>query len=332
MRDDITNKDSSKSDRTSPSDGVDRLDFLLEHGEQIANLLVAAGRRLRGRDHRRAKRLASYFRSNPSRDAVLRRPDVLFVCSVLLSDPDSRIEDVPPSQLSIALEHLDRLQSRPGRLFVLVGYPATVLMLGVVVAIGYLLLLVPTFDAMFREFELRLSPLTQLVIIASRWLTNHWGKLLTVTGVISLAVGLSQFTSLQESMPVWRRLRGLLRRPRRTAAMIASHSGLLVEVGMSPHQAIQFASRVHAEASPDAANGALLRHAFEHSQTFDDAPVAAELLHLVAVTYVDQSQTRENRWAAWLSPLSIVFVSVFVGLLVAALFMPMIDLIRSLSS
>lgn len=303
--------------------------------EQMAN--ESSGRRKRS-----LQKLAHWFADAPQPDDVLLQADALAICLPLI-EPASRgqvqgwqVEDaVRQSGAGVAGYGRQRYRFLQGLI-----YPFTVLVLCGLIVSCFLWFLVPEFDSMFSDFDMELPAPTQLVLWLSRWL-RQWG--VVVLGG-SLIAGVILFFSLR---PFW--ARSMATKCELIAAW-TRHLSLLLAAGVPDEEALQLAGRasqyvwlnelsqicvaqlqrgreffkgpLYAGSQPVAMIGyALLQ---------DSPQTRSDWLEEVTEMYRERDQFRWNAWLAWTTPLAVCLAAVTVGLLIVALFLPLVGLISAL--
>lgn len=325
-----------------------RLLVVAKHREQIATVLKqSAAGQTRAR-RKRTLALARCFAQPIKAEELLNRPDALAVSLPLLAHASKGT--LQPWQIEngvhAGVDQMDRhtptahLQRISGKL----AYPAVVLLICAMLLVAMAIFLVPEFERMFDEFGLRLPPTTAFVLLMSGLIGRWWFALLVF---FALAAGAIWLTLRRERS--W--LTALLTSARSAWAQWAWHLAMLIEAGVSTGEAIAIAG--------GASHKTWLQH---HSAVWADQiagghppldgathvggqscqllgyairlPVAADqaaLLYEIATIY----RNRDRGKTAWklelLTPIAVCVVGSAVGMVVVALFMPLVDLIRGLT-
>ena len=231
------------------------------------------------------------------------------------------------------------------------AYPLLILGLAAVVVTALSFLVVPVFRDIFREFELRLPPLTLVVINIAEWITS--GRVLLLAGGILVAgfllVALSRL--LPARLQGWFGDRFGTPLGRTTAvARFAQFAADLLEAGLPAPSALRIAGyatssmRLRRAAwrlarEIDRGPGLVLpRHREPLTQTVLHALQAemppearVRLLREVSRCHAGRAALRLSWTGGLIEPIAICVVGVVVGGTVLALFMPLILLIEGLS-
>ena len=227
------------------------------------------------------------------------------------------------------------------------------LLLGTVLLIAFSLYLAPVFEQIFREFELSLSPTTLLVIELAQEI-RRWWLVVLVIGTVA-AAGLL-------SASIWSRFRhkrlnrtpqfeGLFSSPRAALAQWAWHVALLLEAGLSQANSITVAGQSSDKAwlkrhsdnwstqiqRGDQPSDQLtqlrgcrihtLRYALRQNRRTDQIA----LLKSVAFNYWEAERSYSGWRLSWLAPVTACVIGTLIGTLVAAMFMPLVELINGLT-
>ncbi|MBM4001055.1 MAG: hypothetical protein FJ297_16225 [Planctomycetes bacterium] len=232
------------------------------------------------------------------------------------------------------------------------AYPALVFGLAAAVLVVINVLIVPAFREMFEEFGLRLPALTIGLLTLSDWIVS--GRILIVAAGMLLTVLLA--TVVAHRLPVsWTdRFASRVGAPFGRAgavARLAAFTADLLEAGLTVPSALRIAGfgvpirwmrrRVWCLADdldsegPAPRRGAPTRLAptFLHAVTAE-LPEGAriQLLRAVSARHADKAEA----WSSWtrgaVEPFAICVVGGIVGLMLQALFLPLLALIHGLSS
>lgn len=321
----------------------DGLQSVLPFHRDIAAAVQQLASESSGRRKRSLQTLAQWFADAPQPDDVLSHADALAICLPLI-EPASRgqlqgwqVEDaVRQAGVGVAGHGRQRYRFLQGLI-----YPFTVLVLCGLIVCCFLWFLVPEFDTMFSDFEMELPAPTLLVMLLSRWL-RQWGLVVLGSGLVTAVV---LFFSLR---PFWQRW--MVTKSELIAAW-TRHVSLLITAGVPDEEALRLAGRashyswlnelsqicvsqlqrgreffkgpLYAGGQPVAMIGYAL---------LQDSPQArSEWLEEVTEMYRERDRFRWNAWLAWITPLVVGLAATTVGLLIVALFLPMLGLISGLS-
>lgn len=204
-------------------------------------------------------------------------------------------------------------------------YPLGVLLFATAVASFLAVLVVPTFEAMFADFGMRLPRLTASVLALARLLRAVWWVLLPALAILAL------LAALPWRRPGWARWpgSGLARSGR-----FARHAADLLAAGIPEAEAVAMAARAADPRGEPVDQGlpAWLSGAVRHALVAEmPAATRVRLLGRIA-TCLEQRLSARNAWASWcVGPLAVFVTGLAVFLLVLALFMPLIKLVAALS-
>jgi general secretion pathway protein F len=265
-------------------------------------------------------------------------------------------------QLGLALDELveHHRASREiwGRIVGAIAYPLLVLGFSFFVFAFLPIFVIPQFAQMFREFDLDLPVMTELVLRLSDamvWATEGFGKWVVLTMLIalvtliifaSLGVGTSWSQRLAASMPLvgpiwqWSGAAGFSR-------LLAT----MIEHGIPLPEAVRLAG--DGVRDPEIqATSLMLADGIENGRSLSDLLVETNRLPMTLVPFVrwgektgklsDGLRTASELFLLRLSmravllrsiapPVVFIFVGMMVGFFVISLFMPMVDLIQGLS-
>ncbi|QDV46997.1 Putative type II secretion system protein F [Stieleria neptunia] len=241
-----------------------------------------------------------------------------------------------------------------------IAYPVVLMLIAITLLMAVIALLVPTFDEMYQEFELRLPAPTEALINLSRGINAHPLLALTLLGTFLAAVAGVLWVWIGDN-PIKRRLFGTSAHGpmmRQSLAKVALQVAELVDEGIGLDRALKIA----AESNPDLAMRSLIGdlaiqagHDTSHLHRTRSAlifppnflfalhpvapsaqPVTATpnttMLRELAASYRDLSMRRKDWVAFILGQFTVISVGLMIGFLVLALFSPMVSLVSSLSS
>ena len=352
------NIDESMRNKHEPfptDDGIvarERLAILLRSHAQIASAAKRVANDFPSQARKQLLSIGRWFEHGATSDQVLECGKALVVCLPLIKSVGSadvspsvcEIENTIREEYSSIASHLQPRQP----LATIVAYPLTLTLFCVMVMIGLAVLVVPTFEEMFIEFELDLPPITSLVIYLSKWV-RVWGVVASVVCVvIAVMFFLIRFfqidrTAMQPDT--------LFSSPRRASAAWAWHVALLLEAGLSQasaigiagkasaksrlrHQAACWAEEMRQEKNPIGALSYLSgrpAQLLEHALCLDNVSDQSAMLKEVAAIYWERDRLRSRWYLAWLSPIASTCVTFAIGTVVLSLFQPLVQLISGLS-
>jgi type IV pilus assembly protein PilC len=254
------------------------------------------------------------------------------------------------ARLAGFLERSERLR---GRVVGALLYPAVVLAVAGLVLVLVLTFLVPKFREIFKQFGQELPPITQALLALSNFLQSWWWALLL--GLVGLAVlgrifvrmpgGRAVADRARLSMPLFGPLvRGTL------VARFARTLGTLLQSGVPILDALQIVrgsvpnatlERALDGVSASVREGEGIAPALGRSGVFDDLVVNMiavgeetgeldRMLLKIADIFEEQVDQRVQNLFRVLEPVILVALAVVVGLVVFAIFLPLVQLLEAL--
>jgi len=299
----------------------DALDRLAADSETLAPALAAYARELplgrrRADVYRLAQRLAS---DDPQelRQEVARRP--LLWAPLLASAAGSNGHEETLARY-LGIDRADRDVRRRWRLTL--AYPVAVLALALVVAWPIAVFIAPTCEQLYNEFGLELPPVTVAFVATARMLRSG--------GAIVAAVLLAGGAVAVMTWPAWapdrvtritRRVGGwFFERPAERARCARDLANLL-DAGFEPADSWRLIQA-----------GGALTPAIDYALS-DRVPTAVRgrVLRQIAAGHRDRAADTSDWAAGTIGPLATVVVGGMVGLIVVALYLPLVRLIEGLT-
>lgn len=298
---------------------------------------------------REMERMATQLQSGSSSAEIARRfPDL---CWILTMNPGSATADALAESLSFSVVQT-QLQRKRLRA---IAYPCLVTLLSVGLFLVACVTIVPIFDEMFQEFELKLPGITLALVNVSRFVVGQpfatAGVLILVLGVMATVIWLWVGDS-----PVKRMLIGSSTdrtRSRHSFAKAAIQVAELTEEGIGFGRTLQ----ITAASSTDIVVTSTLSELAARQQSepagrlVTSRPARAlpqnltvalfcgdqlqpnpTLLRELAASYRELAIDRRD-WSAFIiAQLALILVGILIAFMVISLFLPLISLMTSLSS
>ncbi|MEX2388339.1 MAG: type II secretion system F family protein [Phycisphaeraceae bacterium] len=267
-----------------------------------------------------------------------------------LIDAGVKSSQLPAVLLSLG-QHLELIHRLHATLWRAAAYPIIVL-LGIVAVMAFLgMAIVPGFREIFEDFDTRLPALTESVFAAAEWMPalSIGGLVVLVTAIVGwwlLALGgRAQAVSDYVLMPL--PLIGPVLRANLVARWCDA-ARLGVQAGLDLPAAFDLAGE--AVASPLALrDAAALRQTLEAGRPLDDHPrllvipaTVPTAIHLASQRhdlsamlenltrmYQQQADLRLSTLQITLTPLLLIFMAMMIGVVVSALFLPLVQLMNS---
>ena len=254
-------------------------------------------------------------------------------------------------------EYQEKAQKLKNKIVAAMVYPIIVMFIAVAIMIFLMLVIVPKFEGIFKDM-LQGKPLpwlTQVVIGMSRWIGANFIYL--AIGAFGLVVAWKIFSSTKGGRVAIDRAK--LRLPifgdvqRKTAISRFTRTlGTLVTSGVPILQALNITretagnvvvsdaiNKVHdavkegeSMVAPLDGSGVFPPMVISMVDVGEETGQLPEMLLKIADVYEDEVDNSVSALTSLLEPLMIVFLAVVVGVIVMALFLPLISIIQNLSS
>lgn len=243
-------------------------------------------------------------------------------------------------------EHYAKQSKMKGKVRGALIYPAFVLVVAIVVVIVLMVKVVPTFTAIFDDYDAELPALTQVLIGMSDFFKNYWMVLVGIGAVLVLAYKLYNKTEqgrlnlakLQLKLPVLGNI-GVLN----GASQFANTMAMMMQAGLPMTKAVTITSRVLdnyfisqevGKITARLEEGHTLGHSLREANCLPDILVdmtavgedSGELEQTLTMTadYYDTELEQATAAAlAKLEPTVLVFLAGFAGFIVLAIYMAM---------
>lgn len=233
-------------------------------------------------------------------------------------------------------------------------YPAILSLLTLVVGMFLMVFIVPTFMDAFKEMNLEMPLITVIVVGISDWFIQFW--YLVILGLLVLVVGLHYFYKNNKEfhyavnvfllrMPIFGQLlqKDIIARMTRTLSTLFSSSvpilqalTIVEKVGGNPVM-----GKVVLEARDNLEKGGTLSEPLEKSWLFP--PLVTQMtsigektgsldymLEKIADFYEEEVNRAVDTMKSLIEPLMIVVLALVVGVIVAAIFLPMFQLYENM--
>jgi general secretion pathway protein F len=323
---------------------------ILERGRTIAPALVAYADELpAGRQRRQLLAVCRVLASGDAAAATAALAELPECWIPLLSAATSSTD--PGHVLREFLSESRRTDELRHQWWLTLAYPILLVCLAAVVLVALSIFIIPEFRAIFIEFDMALPPITLFVLAVASWLSS-WGLLIIAALIAALVVlFLKAIRLLPATMFAW--LGDRFRPPfgRRTAvARFAHFTADLLEAGVSMPDALRIAgftvspSRLQRAAwglaSDLEATGGCSVRAYQrpltatvlHALTAEMSPATrVRLLREISACHAERVRIGLSWSSGIVEPFAICLVGFWVGLVVLALFIPLVKLVEGLS-
>jgi type IV pilus assembly protein PilC len=235
-------------------------------------------------------------------------------------------------------------------------YPVLVMIVAFVIVTGLVTFIVPKFIDIFKDFDVEMPMMTQILISVSKFMTSKEGALMLVVGIpaflfafrkfIKTKFGKRLYDKYKMKVPIFGKLSHNI-----AVARFSRTLATLLTSGVPILQAMEtVAHAIDNETFTDVIMGARARiregdpigEPLEKSGMFppmviqmisigEETGALDQMLGKVADFYETEVEMQLQSLAAALEPLMIVILGCVVGFIVIALFMPLIAIVASLS-
>ncbi|MCP4650241.1 MAG: type II secretion system F family protein [PVC group bacterium] len=233
-------------------------------------------------------------------------------------------------------------------------YPALVLIIAVVILGIIITFVIPNFMELFKDVGAELPWLTQLVLNITGFLRVHWYLLLGGVGLLGLAYKLMlrnyKFRYFKDSVKLNVPVFGILIK-KITAARFARTLATLISGGVQILGALELTKEISENEVMTKAigsvyesvrEGGFIAKVLENSGVFpqlmvdmiavgEESGSLDKMLAKVSDTYEEEVEITANSLTSLLEPMLIITMGVVVGIIVLAMFLPLITLIKSLT-
>jgi type IV pilus assembly protein PilC len=235
-------------------------------------------------------------------------------------------------------------------------YPILVMVVAFIIVTGLVVFIVPKFIEIFKDFDVQMPLMTQILINVSNFTTSRQGAIILIGGSIGGTIAWKKFKSTKfgkrlydkykMKVPIFGKLSHNIAVARFTRTL-----GTLLTSGVPILQAMEtVAGAIDNETFYDTIMKARARiregdpigEPLEKSGLFppmvvqmisigEETGALDAMLNKVADFYEDEVETQLQSLAAALEPLMIVMLGLVVGFIVIAMFMPLIAIVSQLS-
>lgn len=233
-------------------------------------------------------------------------------------------------------------------------YPCVVIGAAVAILIFIMVAIIPKFEAIFREFDLKLPALTQFLIDVSMWCSLYWWCLPLVPLGLWLLLKLIRLSKAGnyalDRMILWIPIIGKIvektvvaRTVRTLGTLVSSGVPILESLAIVRETANNAVfERMYQRVYESIREGDTIAEPLRESRLVDDMVVnmvevgeeTGELdtmLYKIADFYDEEVDTAVKSLISLLEPIMIIVLGVIIGTIVIALFLPMLGLLEGLS-
>lgn len=344
--------------RLSRKDVVDlttQLSIMIRTGVDVSSALKACGRRAR----KPVQRVMlediheSVMSGNPLSESMKAYRDVFgdaFIASVAAGEASGRLPEVLGELAKIERSNL-RLR---GNIRTMLAYPVMLCSVSSIVLAALVFFVLPQFAQIFKQFDMPLPLVTQLLIAVSSELRVRWW--LWIPLMVSSVVGLVLFKRSPTGRAYWDYfalyapvIKEVTRNLQigRTCRLL----GLMVESGVPLLESIRLAKlastslryrQMFATLEDDVVNGRGLSNGLQQADfipagaadmllTAERTGAIGQVTELIGAHYEDEGETKLKEIVTLLEPAITVVMGVLIAIIVSAVMLPMFDM-ASISS
>jgi type IV pilus assembly protein PilC len=248
----------------------------------------------------------------------------------------------------------ERAQSLKRRIIGAMVYPIAVITVAVLILTFIMIYIIPKFEKIFKDFDMKLPWLTQQLMAVSRWFVNYWYVLPLIPLSIWLLIKLIRLSKvgnyIMDRLYLWVPIVGTVIE-KSTVARTMRTLGTLVSSGVPILEALSIVrettnnavyERMYLRVYESIREGETIAQPLKESRLVDDMVVnmidvgeeTGELdtmLNKIADVYDEEVNVLVESLISLLEPIMIVVLGGIVGTIVVALFLPMIKLMEGLS-
>lgn len=233
-------------------------------------------------------------------------------------------------------------------------YPVVVILVAVSILTFIMLFIIPKFEKIFKDFNMKLPALTQWLMDTSRWFSNYWYVLPLVPLGLWLLIKLIRLNKsgayALDRMYLWIPIIGPLiektivaRTTRTLGTLIGSGVPILESLAIVRETCTNAVfERMYQRVYESIREGDTIAEPLRQSRLVDDMVVNMidvgeetgdldTMLYKIADVYDEEVDVMVEGLISLLEPVMIVVLGLIIGTIVIALFMPLIKLLEGLS-
>ncbi len=248
----------------------------------------------------------------------------------------------------------EKAQSLKRRVIGAMVYPVVVILVAVIIVTGIMIFIIPKFEKIFKDFNLKLPWPTQMLMATSRWFTNYWFVLPLFPLCWWLMIKLIRLNKsggyALDRLYLWIPIIGPLiektivaRTTRTLGTLVASGVPILEALAIVRETCTNAVfERMYQRIYESIREGDTIAQPLKESRLVDDMVVnmidvgeeTGELdtmLYKVADVYDEEVNVAVDGLISMLEPLMVVVLGLIIGSIVISLFVPLLSLLDGLS-
>lgn len=286
-------------------------------------------------------------------EALAKHPkafDRLYVNMVKAGEAGGALEVI----LQRLAEFKEKSQTLKRKVIGAMVYPAVVIMVAVLIVTGIMVFIIPKFEKVFKDFGLKLPDLTIFLMDTSKWFANYWWTLPLFPLGFYLLMKLIRLNKAGnyaiDRLILWLPIIGnlvektIVARTMRTLGTLVSSGVPILEALAIVRETATNAvfERMYQRVYESIREGDTIAEPLREARLVDDMVVNMvevgeetgdldTMLYKIADFYDEEVDTAVKSLISLLEPIMIVILGGVIGLIVIALFLPMLGLLEGLA-
>jgi len=235
-----------------------------------------------------------------------------------------------PTVLNDLADYQERMAEFKSRVLKAVFYPAVVFSVAMLITVALLLFVVPQFENLFTSMGAELPSLTRTVIFISNSINQYWWILMGI--IIIGSIGVYYYAEKLLSLPFIRKVqtRIYLSRFSRTLSILLTSGVPLVDglFLMSAHSVREQILRGEMLSDALQSTGQFSAMMVQMIKVGEASGMLSQMLLRIAVITETELDAILSRFTQLLEPCIMIFMGIFIGGLVIAMYLPVFQLGR----
>jgi type IV pilus assembly protein PilC len=268
-------------------------------------------------------------------------------CNLIEVGEHSGLLSVMLERITLHYENMAKIKKKIKKAFI---YPTMILSLALLITIALLIIIVPQFELLFKNFDAELPLLTRCIFQLSMLLREHWAGLSFML-ISFIFIGMRKqrsfkyvpqmIESILFKLPVFNTIvvKGIISRFSRTLSLSYAAGVPLVNALMSAASTTGYRRYEEAIAviSTDVSNGHRLQQAMRKTALFpglviqmiaigEESGTLDEMLNNIADRYDEEIEQDVNLLISLLDPALMLILGLLIGGLMAGIYLPILQL------
>ena len=297
---------------------------------------------------------ADVEKGEPLTDGLARQEKIFpnIMVTTIAAGESSGSLDVSLERMAVQLEKTSKTESLVKKAMI---YPLVVALVAVAVIIVMLVVVIPRYNSMFEELGTELPGITKAVLNISNFLTGYWFVIIPI--IVLLIIGVNRFKKSDTGQRLFSKM--ALKLPivkklsvKSACSRLSRTLETLITAGVPLVEAIEITSRTMSNvlfrdalltAKDEVIKGAPLSEPLEQSKLFppmlyhmirigEESGNIEEMLGKLADYYDEEVEMATQSLMAAMEPLIILLLAGIVGVLIAAVMAPLLQLYQTLDT